>query len=85
MAPEENKGVIMVYIDIINEGSSITLNCHKGSEEGEFFQMVIDTSSRRLIQRPEEPDIDASVAYGHVYAMLRDGIPLPSKTVAAWG
>ena len=49
----------MVYIDIINEGSSITLNCHKGSEDGEFFQMVIDTSSGRLIQRPEEPDIDA--------------------------
>lgn len=27
----------MVYIDIIQDGLFITLNCHKGSEKGEFF------------------------------------------------
>ena len=27
----------MIYIDIIQEGSFVTLNCHKGSKDGEFF------------------------------------------------
>ncbi len=29
----------MVYIDIIQNGSSITLNCHKGSKKGGFFSI----------------------------------------------
>lgn len=75
----------MVYIDIIQDGSFIILNCHKGSEDGDFFQLVIDAQTKKVIKRPAEPDIDASAAYSHIYSMLRKGLELPSQTVAAWG
>lgn len=77
--------LIMVFIDIIQNGTLITLNCHKGSENGEFFQLVIDVQTRNIIQKPDKPDIDASAAYSHVYAMMKKEIPLPTHTVAAWG
>lgn len=75
----------MVYIDVIQDGTVITLNCHKRTEDGEFFQLVIDALSRKVLQKPENPDIDVSAAYSHIYMMLRSGEPLPDKTVAAWG
>ena len=75
----------MVYIEIFQNGSLITLNCHKGSESGEFFQLVIDAVTKKVIKRPVEPDIDASIAYSHIYGLLKSGEPLPERTVAAWG
>lgn len=75
----------MVYIDIIQDDLFITLNCHKGSKNGEYFQLVIDASTKRVVKKPTNPDIDVSTAYSHVYAMLRDGVQLPSQTVASWG
>lgn len=75
----------MVYIDIIQDGLFITLNCHKGTENGEFFQLVIDARTKNVIKKPAEPDIDASIAYSHIYAMMRNGVQLPSHTVASWG
>ena len=75
----------MVYIDIIRDGALIILNCHRGCEDGEFFQLVIDAETKQLVKRPAEPDMDASIAYGHVYGLLKSGEPLPEKTVAAWG
>lgn len=75
----------MVYIDIIQDDLFITLNCHKGTENGEFFQLVIDARTKNVIKKPSEPDIDASIAYSHVYAMMRNGVQLPSHTVASWG
>lgn len=77
--------VFMVYIDIIHDGFFITLNCHKGTVDGEFFQLVIDPLSKKVIKGPKNPDIDVSAAYSHIYTMLRSGEPLPDKTVAAWG
>ena len=75
----------MVFIDIIQDELFITLNCHKGSEQGEFFQLVIDARTKKVIKKPPNPDIDATIAYSHIYAMLKDGKPLPTHTVAAWG
>jgi len=75
----------MVYIDIIQNGPFITLNCHKGSEKGDFFQLVIDANTKKVIEKPSEPDIDVSCAYSHIYSMLRNKEPLPTHTVAAWG
>ncbi len=75
----------MVYIDIIQDGLFITLNCHKGSENGEFFQLVIDKRTKEVIKKPSKPDIDASIAYSHIYAMLKNEEPLPTHTVASWG
>lgn len=79
------KGERMVYIDIFQDDLFITLNCYKGSKNGEFFQLVIDARTKKVIRKPTEPDIDASTAYSHIYAMLRDGEKLPSHTVASWG
>ena len=75
----------MVFIDIIQDELFITLNCHKGSEQGEFFQLVIDARTKKVIKKPPNPDIDATIAYSHIYAMMRNEIKLPSHTVAAWG
>ncbi len=75
----------MIYIDILQDGLFITLNCHKGSKNGDFFQLVIDPRTKKVIKKPKNPDIDASTAYAHIYALLREGKPLPSQTVASWG
>ena len=75
----------MIYIDVLQDGLLITLNCHKGSKDGEFFQLIIDSRTKRVIKRPPNPDIDASTAYSHIYSMLREGKQLPTQTVASWG
>ena len=75
----------MVYIRIVCENEGIVLHCYKGSEDGEYFKLVIDSKTKEIIERPEGPDIDASAAYSHVYNLLCSGEPLPKKTVAAWG
>lgn len=41
----------MVYIDIIQDNERITLNCHKGEENGEFFQLVIDATTKEIVKR----------------------------------
>ena len=75
----------MVYINISQNNDSIILDCHKNSKNGDFFQLIIDKKTKELIQKPSEPDIDASTAYSHVYFMLKNGETLPQETVAAWG
>jgi hypothetical protein len=75
----------MVFIDIKQDGYLITLSCHKGSEDGEFFQLVIDARTREVIKRPEKSDIDASAAYSCVWSMLENGEELPAHAVAEWG
>ena len=52
---------------------------------GEFLQLVIDRATKQLIKRPKDPDMDASIAYSHVYDLLKANQPLPSETIAAWG
>lgn len=75
----------MVFITIIEDGNLITLNCHRGSKDGEFFQLVVDATTRDLVKKPAEPDMDASIAYSCIYQLLKSGSPLPKETVAAWG
>lgn len=75
----------MIYISIVEDGAFVVLNCHKGSKDGEFFQLIIDAKTKEVVQRPSNPDIDASTAYSHVYALMKSGNPLPKETVAAWG
>lgn len=75
----------MIYISIINNETNIILNCHKGTKDGEFFRLVIDLDSKRVIERPDHSDIDVSTAYSHVYRLLKSGNELPKETVAAWG
>ncbi len=75
----------MIYINISKNGNLITLDCHKGSENGEAFTIIIDAETKEIIDRSHVSDIDASVAFGHVYSMLLNNKSLPEKTVAAWG
>ena len=75
----------MVFITILVEGNIITLNCHKGSKDGEFFQLVVDASTMDIIKKPSKSDIDASVTYSHICGLIESGAPLPKETVAAWG
>ena len=75
----------MVYISVAQDDDYIILNCHKGSKEVEFFKLVIDPITKRVIEKPDELDINVSVAYSHIFKLLSSGEPLPSETVAAWG
>ena len=79
----KGRSVIMVFIDIVQDELFITLNCHKGSEQGEFFQLIIDARTKKVMKKPKEPDIDASIAYSHIYTMMKNGKPLPAHTVAS--
>ena len=51
----------------------------------EQLQIQVDAKTKEVVQRPSNPDIDASTAYSHVYALMKSGNPLPKETVAAWG
>ncbi len=75
----------MVYIDIVQNENMIILDCHKEYEDGEYFQIIMDAKTGRLVKHSEFPDIDASAAYSCVYRILRDGKTLPKRTVAEWG
>ena len=74
----------MVHISILSFENELVLNCKKMTN-GEEFQLIIDTNTLELIQKPDYPDMDASTAYSHVYNLLEKGLPLPSETVAVWG
>ena len=45
----------MIYISIIQDGLFITLNCHKGTKDGEFFQLIIDPRTKKVLKKPSEP------------------------------
>lgn len=75
----------MVYITIIEDDLYVILNCHKGSVDGEYFQLIIDSRTREVIKKPDKPDIDVSAAYSHIYNLLKAGKELPRETIAAWG
>lgn len=75
----------MVFIYIKENDKLIILDCHKGSKEGDYFQLVIDVNTKRVVKRPYICDIDVSVAYSHIYSLLKNGKALPKETVAAWG
>ena len=74
----------MVYIDIIDQ-DPIILNCHKNKTDGDYFRLVIDPTTKEILEKPEKPDIDVSAAYSRIFGYLMSGDPLPSKTVAEWG
>ena len=74
----------MVYINI-EQNNLITLHCHKHSPDGEYFKLVLDPSTKELVERPTNPDIDASCAYSRIFGMLLRGESLPQNTSAEWG
>ena len=39
----------MVYIDVVTESSVIALDCHKHTEDGEYFRLVIDPETIEVI------------------------------------
>ncbi len=74
----------MVYINVINK-NPVILECHKNTEDGEKFRLVIDPTTKEIIERPNHSDIDVSAAYSRIFGYLLNGKPLPEKTVAEWG
>lgn len=74
----------MVYISI-KDDNPIILDCHKNTEDGEYFQLVIDRDTYEIIEKPEVADINVSAAYSRVFNLLVNNKPLPKKTVAEWG
>lgn len=75
----------MVFIELTQKENLIIADCHKGTEDGEYFQLVIDSISKECISAPEKKDIDVSATYSCIYNLLKEGNPLPKKTVSAWG
>lgn len=75
----------MVFIELSRQGDLIIADCHKGTKNGEYFQLIIDSVSKECISSPEEKDIDVSIAYSRIYHLLKEGKPLPKETSAEWG
>ena len=75
----------MVYINVTEKLTTVILDCYKDSKNGEHFELVIDKSTLELIKRPENSDIDVSVAYSCILKYLKNGKPLPEEEVASWG
>lgn len=75
----------MVFINLKQDNNFVIMECHKGSEDGEYFRMIIDKNTREVIERPKNIGVDESTAYSHVNRLLRSGRPLPQKTVSEWG
>jgi hypothetical protein len=77
-------GKDMVFINVI-EQDPIILDCHKNRIDGDSFRLVIDPKTKELLEKPEKPDIDVSVAYSKIFGYLINNKPLPANTVAEWG
>lgn len=75
----------MVFINVIEQDPMIVLDCHKNQIDGESFRLVIDPKTKELLEKPENPDIDVSVAYSRIFGYLINNKPLPANTVAEWG
>lgn len=74
----------MVYINVVGH-NPITLDCHKNSINGEYFRLVIDPSTKEIVEKPNKCDIDVNTAYSHIFGYLMRGEPLPKHTVSEWG
>lgn len=75
----------MVKIQIKENELVVILDCYKNCDPSKYFQLIIDKETKELIERPQTPDIDASVAYSCVYSLLIEGKQLPKETFAEWG
>ncbi|MBR1634978.1 MAG: hypothetical protein IJ682_07965 [Lachnospiraceae bacterium] len=40
----------MIYIDVVTESPVIVLDCHKHTEDGEYFRLVIDPETEEVIE-----------------------------------
>jgi hypothetical protein len=75
----------MVYITTEINNNLIILHCHKGSKDGAYFKLVVDKTTKEVLEKPEQPDIDASTAYSRIYNILTNHEPIPDEMVACWG
>ncbi len=74
----------MVFINVIKQ-NPIVLECHKNTVDGDTFRLVIDPKTKEILEKPENSDIDVSIAYSRIFGYLLNNEPLPSETVAEWG
>ena len=74
----------MVFINVV-EQDPIVLDCHKHTIDGDAFRLVIDPKTKEVLEKPEKPDIDVSVAYSKIFGYLINNKPLPTNMVAEWG
>lgn len=44
----------MVFITLTQQDGLIIADCHKGTKNGEYFQLVIDSVSKECISSPEK-------------------------------
>ena len=75
----------MVLINIEQVDGKVIMNCHKNTEDGEFFRMILDAETGKVLERPDYVGVDESTAYGHVLRLIKLGQPLPKKTASEWG
>ena len=75
----------MVLINIEQVDGKVIMNCYKHTEDGEYFRMILDAGSGKVLERPDYVGVDESTAYGHVLRLIKSGQPLPQNTVSEWG
>ena len=75
----------MVFIDIEQVDGKVIMNCYKHTEDGEYFRIILDAESGKVLERPDYVGVDESTASGHVLRLIKLGQPLPKKTASEWG
>ena len=75
----------MVFINMQQEAGKVIINRYKHTEDGEYFRMILDAGSGKVLERPDYVGVDESTAYGHVLRLIKSGQPLPKNTVSEWG
>lgn len=77
--------ILWFLLSYHRQGDLIIADCHKGTKNGEYFQLIIDSVSKECISSPEKKDIDVSAAYSRIYHLLKESGILPKETSAEWG
>lgn len=73
----------MVNVNTRCDGNILYVNCEK--TDGERFTIVVDKNTLDIIEKPSQPDIDASAVYSRIYKLLSAGKSVPESFVSSWG
>ena len=75
----------MVQIFIVVENNLVIMDCYERDRNNAYFRLVVDKNTLKIIEKPEECNINVSISYSRICSLIKSGKPLPKETCAAWG
>lgn len=71
----------MVEIETEWNKDILILHCYDWDTDRNF-DLMVDTKTKELIEKPYDNNFAASLAYGRIYNILENGEPVPEKLTA---